>query len=94
MRAIILSIGIAACLAWPAAPVLANDNCALRSQIVMALDTRFGETLQSKGDMSSGEVVETFANLRTGTWTVILSYPSGRSCILGFGRKFEQPIPA
>ena len=54
----------------------------------------YGETRQSVAIHSEGEaVVETWANEDTGSWTVILTSPTGISCIALHGMGWASTAP-
>ncbi len=53
--------------------------------MVERLLNRFGETLQIQGVATGGLLMEVFVSANTGTWTILVSHPSGRSCVLSAG---------
>lgn len=67
-----------------------SDNCAPRAQLVERLEGHFGEVRQSAGLAPGNRIVEMFASPRTGTWTLTLTLPDGRSCIIGAGEAFRR----
>jgi hypothetical protein len=72
-----------------AAPAFAQQNCASRDAIVDMLANRYGETRQSIGLGGGYQVVETFANLETGTWTIVITSPNGETCAVAAGEQFQ-----
>ena len=80
---------IAAMLATPAAAQTAL-TCFPREAVMVRLAEAFGETLQSIGLGNGGAVVETFANLQTGTWTITVTTTEGITCLIGSGQAFER----
>jgi hypothetical protein len=78
-------IAIVAALA--AGPALAQQ-CGPRVDVVQKLRDNFGEVQQSYG-VAGNAVIETFANPETGSWTVLRSVSTGRSCIMAAGDRFE-----
>ncbi len=82
-------IRLAALLAFFAAPAIAqSSNCAPYSILVSGLAESYGETRQTIG-LSRRGVVEIYANLETGTWSAIVTAPSGMSCMVAEGKSFE-----
>ncbi|WP_099827227.1 hypothetical protein [Oceaniglobus indicus] len=67
-----------------------NRNCAARATVVERLNGQFGETRQSIGLASNAQVVEVFASVATGTWTILVSTPAGVSCVVAAGQAFEN----
>jgi hypothetical protein len=64
--------------------------CAKRDKLVVELTKSHGETRQSVGLQRNNGVIETFANTDTGTWTIIVSLPTGVSCLVAAGEAFEK----
>lgn len=76
-----------------AAAAQTGGNCAPRAALVERLETRFGETRQSIGLGSDNSVMEVYASTDTGTWTILLTMPSGVSCLIAAGQAFENLTP-
>jgi hypothetical protein len=73
------------------APAIAEGRrpCADRAQVVERLESRFGETLKSVG-LNQRNVVEVYASEETGSWTILVTMPNGKSCLLASGELWEQ----
>ena len=84
-----MAIVIAALLSSPAVAQTARI-CFPREAVTLRLAEAYGETLQSIGLDSGGAVVETFANLQTGTWTITVTTTEGITCLIGSGQAFEN----
>ena len=67
--------------------------CGLRADIVAELESRFGETRRSYGFSRSQGVFEVFAS-DSGSWTILLTRPSGTSCLMASGEAFETEKPS
>jgi hypothetical protein len=71
----------------------ARAACGPRDAVIERLAARFGETRRGLG-LSSGQgrngVIELFASDETGSWTVTLTLPDGRTCLLASGRHWED----
>lgn len=72
-----------------AAAAQGGATCAERGAVIEQLRKGYGEHRQSLGLQPNGGVIETFANPETGSWTIIVSLPSGLSCMLAAGEAFE-----
>ncbi len=60
--------------------------CGVRTEIVQKLADQFGETQREIGRLPQRDVVlELFASGDGVTWTLMLSYPDGRSCLFASG---------
>ena len=64
--------------------------CAKRDKLVAELAKSHGETRQSVGLQRNNGVIETFANVETGSWTIIVSLPTGVSCLVAAGEAFQK----
>ena len=71
--------------------------CAPRADFVAGLDRNFGETLQAGGLSGIGgitnfqSVIEFYANIETGTWTLMGTDAEGDSCLLSSGLLYSEP---
>lgn len=84
-------------IAMVAFPASAQDICGDRDTMIANMASKYGETAQSAGvaplDGSGVLIVENFVNAETGTWTLIVTGPDGRTCVLAIGNRFRL-IPA
>ena len=72
----------------------AQRSCGMRDQVVQTLADRYGETRQSIGLGSNNRVIEVFASLETGTWTITVTMPNGTMCLVASGQAFETVADA
>lgn len=66
--------------------------CGSRDLVIERLANAYGETRQSIGLGANNEVVEVFASLTTGTWTITVTSASGRTCLVAAGEAYEPVI--
>lgn len=89
---------LTACLAvaLPGPDAAAGPYCADRDDIVRQLEQKYGETRRSLGVSSGKGVFEIYVLDETGSWTIILTNPRGRSCLMAAGEHWEavEPEPA
>ena len=84
-------IPLAASLAVAVLPAAAQTrNCAEREHVVERLAGTYGESRQSIGLAANNQVMEVFANLESGSWTVTVTLPSGLTCLIASGMAFEE----
>lgn len=76
-------------LALPATAQTMGRNCAPHEAIVERLATGYGESRQSIALGANNTVVETYASLETGTWTIVVTSPGGPSCLVAAGQAFQ-----
>lgn len=84
--ALALAVSISA-----APPAFAQtQNCASRAEVIDRLAESYGESRQSIGMAPQGRVVEVFASLETGTWTITVTLPNGVTCLVASGQSYEN----
>lgn len=66
--------------------------CNSREKAIQTLYEGYGETIQSQSLNSVGNVVEIWANTKTGTWSLIITLPDGRACLAMSGQAYEGGI--
>jgi hypothetical protein len=67
-----------------------SAQCGDRARIVERLADGYGETRQSIGLGTNNQVVEVFASEETGTWTITVTRPDGKTCLVASGQAFEH----
>jgi len=74
-----------------AAPAFAQGElmCAPRDDVVKQLGAQFSETPVSRGLTGDGMLLEVFASPQ-GTWTAVLSEPTGVSCLVSGGEGWQS----
>jgi hypothetical protein len=66
-----------------------SRNCADHAMVVERLASGYGETRQSIGLGADNTVVEVFASLDTGTWTITVTQAGGPTCLVASGAAFQ-----
>ena len=64
-------------------------NCGPHQSVVQRLAEGYGETRQSIGLGSNNSVIEVFASIETGSWTITVTKPDGETCLVASGQAFE-----
>ena len=82
----VIGAGLAALLV--AGQADARVACNTREEVVKALSQQFAEVPVVHGITQSGQLMEMFASTE-GTWTLILSLPTGQSCLIANGDDFD-----
>ena len=72
-----------------APPADAAANCQARERIVAALADQFQETRRGFGLQDDMRILEVFAG-ESGSWTVVVSFPDGRSCVVAAGEAWTD----
>jgi len=90
----VAAIGLAAAtLATPSQSQ--TSNCGEHGAVVERLAKKYGEARQGLGIAQNNGVVEVFASEQSGTWTIVITMPSGRTCLVAAGEAWElvnEPI--
>jgi hypothetical protein len=85
--AMVLALGLTATAGT--ASFAQGASCANRDIIVERLADKYGETRQSAGLNQNNGIVEIFASAETGTWTILVTMPTGVSCLMAAGKAWE-----
>jgi len=62
--------------------------CGARQEIVRDLKQKYGEEVAGRGMTGGSALIELFAGPE-GSWTLVLSFPGGRSCAIVAGEGWE-----
>jgi hypothetical protein len=84
MKRLIPLLLLAACT-----PAHAQQQCAVRTDIVEGLAERYGERQMMSGLNPDGSMVQIFANVETGTWTALVVEANGMACLVAAGEDFD-----
>ncbi|MBW4981820.1 hypothetical protein KZZ07_04615 [Mameliella sp. CS4] len=89
MKRAMLSAGL---VLGAASYVEAQDlrHCAPRDQVIDRLATKYGETRQSMGLGANNAVMEVFASIESGSWTITVTMANGITCLVASGQSFEE----
>lgn len=88
MTRLALPLLVATGIAALGAPAIAAPHCAPRPQVLDILADRYGEGRRAIGIAADGSVMEIFA-APTGTWSLTVTLPDGRTCLVASGTAFE-----
>lgn len=64
-------------------------QCDSRDRVTALLAERYGESRQALGLAGQAGVMELYASEATGTWTITLTLPDGRMCLMASGSAYE-----
>jgi hypothetical protein len=70
----------------------AQAVCGERTAIVTALESGHQEQKAGQGLSGNGGIVELFASGK-GSWTMLITFPKGPTCLLGAGEGWEGWVP-
>ena len=77
-----------------AAPSLAETNrCADRNAITEKLTSGYGEKYVGGGLRNEESIFEVWQSEEHGTWTILMTMPDGRSCVMAAGTDWRDTLP-
>ncbi len=86
---------VAAIAILSASTTMAEPRCGDRARVIGRLTGPYKETRRAIGLSEGGyAIVELFASSQTGSWSIIATLPSGRSCLIASGDAFAAPAHA
>ena len=88
-KVFIISVGLGMLLA-SAAFAQQRQPCAPHDYVVQRLTEKYGEYRISVGFQNQSTLIEVWANLETGTWTIIQRRADGTSCIATSGLYYRS----
>ena len=89
MTKMLLSVAaLCSALTLTAAPAEAR-SCGERARIVERLQEAYGEQRTAAGLAANNGIVEVFTSAETGSWTIIVTLPTGQSCLVAAGENWE-----
>ncbi|SLN77043.1 hypothetical protein [Oceanibacterium hippocampi] len=68
----------------------ANPMCNDRTKFLDHLSAKYEEAPVSMGLASNGTVLEVLASEKTGSWTIIITNPTGQACVIATGDSWEN----
>ena len=82
---------IMALLLWPSSVQAEQSNiiCESRSTALKNIQGTYGEALVAYGLDVGGNLIELYRNPKTQSWTILVSFTKGISCLLGAGTKLK-----
>ena len=88
-----LALGAGFALIASTAMAQAQPQCNNRDNVLALLAKKYQETPIAAGVTNTGGLVEVLTDIRSGTWTIIVTTPQGVSCLVAAGegwRNMEQ----
>ena len=88
LRSIIFALGVAL-IGLQADPASAQQVCGERTKLMTHLGENYAEAPVAMGLTSAGAVVEVLTS-SSGTWTFLVTYPTGQTCMVASGESWEM----
>ncbi|MFM2388526.1 MAG: hypothetical protein RLZZ437_81 [Pseudomonadota bacterium] len=91
------SLGFAGLFLTSVAAIAQGAQCAPRDNLVAHLTEQYGETRQGMGVAGPSTMMEVYASVETGTWTITMTRADGIMCMVASGQGYEpmaEELPA
>ncbi len=88
-----MALGVGFALIATSAMAQAQPQCNERDNVLKLLAKKYQETPIAAGVTNTGGLVEVLTDIKSGTWTIIVTTPQGMSCLVAAGegwRNMEQ----
>ncbi len=88
-----LALGAGFALITSTAMAQAQPQCNARDNVLALLAKKYQETPIAAGVTNTGGLVEVLTDIKSSTWTIIVTTPQGMSCLVAAGegwRNMEQ----
>lgn len=76
-----------------AGPAQSAGMCGKRVDFIKALNDKYQESGKALGIAGQVNLVEVFAS-KAGTWTILVTTPEGKTCIIAAGNSWEDLPPS
>lgn len=72
-----------------ASPAYSQTNCGTRNEMIEQLEKKYGEQPAGAGQQNATSVFEVWYSPESGSWTILRSWATGRSCIMASGTHWQ-----
>ena len=86
---ILLSMAFMATLLTAQLAPAQTRNCAPREAVIERLAASYSESRQMMALNTQNAMLEVFASLESGTWTITVTHPGGLTCIVAAGEHYQ-----
>ena len=93
MRAMITALGIGVAVLATSTPALAQQVCAERDAVTDRLKTKYSENFVGGGLRNAKAIFEVWMSEDEGTWTILMTTPDGKSCVMASGTDWRDALP-
>ncbi len=87
---VLSAIVIASALLLSAQPANAQQVCAPHEKATLHIEEKFDEQVVGRGLTPNGKAMFELFVSESGSWTVLVSDPSGRSCVVAIGENWQH----
>lgn len=84
------AVVIASGLLLSAQPTSAQQVCAPRGKVTVQLEEKFDEQVVGRGLTPNAQAMFELFVSEVGSWTVVVSEPNGRSCVVASGESWQH----
>ena len=95
MRLLIAALAAALFFVLSSLPAVAQRMpCGDGAAIAAMLEADWGEVPAALALDAAGRLVQILANVETGTWSMLMTAPGGRTCLIHHGTDWSVAVPA
>lgn len=73
--------------------VQAQQSCGMREDVTKRLSSGYGEKFAGGGLRNSDSIFEVWLSAEKGTWTILMTMPNGKSCVMAAGTNWREALP-
>ena len=84
----LIAVILAALTTLAATPAAGAPGCGERARLLATLEEKYNERPIARGLTNTGGVLEVLTS-SSGTWTFLITYPDGRTCLVASGEGWE-----
>ena len=88
-----IAAAVLAAVACSTTPALAESQCNTRSSVGSRLADKYGEQVTANAVTHNGTLLEVLTTLDGRTWSIIITSPRGRSCLVAAGEGWRDLAP-
>lgn len=93
MRAtLVLAMAVFGAAFFMVASAAAQSACGPRDRVLDWLTATYREAPIAAGVTGAGDLVEVYASADGATWTILVTSPGGRSCLVGAGEDWRALV--
>lgn len=89
-KTLALSAGFALIASTAMAQSQSQPQCNERDNVLALLAKKYKETPIAAGVTNTGGLVEVLTDIKSGTWTIIVTTPQGMSCLVAAGEGWRN----
>jgi hypothetical protein len=91
---VLLTAAALAAFSWPALAQAPGQPCSSHAEIIGKLASDYREKRVGYGILADGRLMEMFAATGGTTWSLVITWPTGMSCLVLVGQRWQTVASA